>query len=191
MIDSIMNRQTRGIPHTLQSATTAEPQLDDLVVGMIDPLIDDGDAVAFDEFLLDDPDSFDATMSLDATSESPTAIKATMPHVFITTKAEAPDTLDASTGAQKVEAKEPCKLCGFRPKGDPKWFRGSMAKHMKHQHSTQPPKIYKCPYPNCKSEYRNRPDNLRQHQLEKDHFVGGESGRRPSKRKKIDHPGKD
>ncbi|KAL2267428.1 hypothetical protein VTJ83DRAFT_4705 [Remersonia thermophila] len=89
---------------------------------------------------------------------------------------------------QKVEARSCCDICGYRPKGDPQWFKGSMAKHKKLQHSTDPPKIYKCPYPGCTSQYRNRPDNLRQHQIEKNHWAPGEEGpssRRPSKRKKV------
>lgn len=86
----------------------------------------------------------------------------------------------------KSEANSCCELCGYRPKGDPQWFKGSMAKHRKLQHSAQPPTIYKCPYPGCNSAYKNRPDNLRQHQIEKGHFVEGEEPpRRPSKRKKI------
>lgn len=89
---------------------------------------------------------------------------------------------------QKVEADACCDICGYRPKGDPQWFKGSMAKHKKLQHSTAPPKIYKCPYPGCTSQYKNRPDNLRQHQIEKNHWVDGEAttSRRPSKRKKLD-----
>ncbi|KAI0525755.1 hypothetical protein F5B22DRAFT_251966 [Xylaria bambusicola] len=79
----------------------------------------------------------------------------------------------ASSG-QKVEANERCEICGYRPKGDPQWFKGSMAKHKKMQHSTNPPIIYKCPFPGCNSEYKNRRDNLRQHQIEKNHFVGDE-----------------
>lgn len=89
---------------------------------------------------------------------------------------------------QKLElADASCELCGYRPKGDPRWFHGSMAKHKKTQHSTEPPKIYKCPYPGCISAYKNRPDNLRQHQIEKNHFMDGHDGasRRPSKRKKM------
>ena len=90
-------------------------------------------------------------------------------------------------GAPKTEANSCCELCGYRPKGHPQWFKGSMAKHKKLQHSTAPPIIYECPYPGCNSKYKNRPDNLRQHQLEKKHFVDGEEGtaRRPSKRKKV------
>lgn len=93
-----------------------------------------------------------------------------------------------SPSQQKPEMADACcELCGYRPKGDPRWFHGSMAKHKKTQHSTEPPKIYKCPYPGCTSAYKNRPDNLRQHQIEKNHFLEGHDGtsRRPSKRKKM------
>jgi len=85
----------------------------------------------------------------------------------------------------KVEANDCCDICGYRPKGDPQWFKGSMAKHKKLQHANTPPKIYKCPFPGCTSQYKNRPDNLRQHQLDKGHFVEEEGQRRP-KRKKVD-----
>ncbi|KAI1755603.1 hypothetical protein F4782DRAFT_411650 [Xylaria castorea] len=96
-----------------------------------------------------------------------------------------PSTL-ASSG-QKVEANERCEICGYRPKGDPQWFKGSMAKHKKMQHSTNPPVIFKCPFPGCNSEYKNRRDNLRQHQIEKNHFVGDEAAQRPHKRKRREH----
>lgn len=87
---------------------------------------------------------------------------------------------------EKVESDEACDICGFRPKGNSRWFRGSMAKHKKLQHGTAT-EFYKCPYPGCKSQYRNRPDNLRQHQLDKGHFVDDDQDRRPSKkRKKMD-----
>ncbi|GAP82582.1 putative zinc finger protein [Rosellinia necatrix] len=89
----------------------------------------------------------------------------------------------ASSG-QKVEANEPCDICGYRPKGDPQWFKGSMAKHKKMQHSTNPPVIYKCPFPGCNSEYKNRRDNLRQHQIEKGHFVGDETMPRTTNKRK-------
>ncbi|KAI0484681.1 hypothetical protein GGR56DRAFT_36353 [Xylariaceae sp. FL0804] len=96
-------------------------------------------------------------------------------------------TPSSSSGQQqpKTEADECCEICGYRPKGDPQWFRGSMAKHKKMQHSNGPPRIYKCPYPGCNSQYKNRQDNLRQHQIEKNHFVGDEASRRPPKRKRI------
>lgn len=99
----------------------------------------------------------------------------------------------AAIGGSKVGSDSCCDICGYRPEGDPRWFPGSMAKHKKLQHATSPPKIYCCPYPGCSSQYRNRPDNLRQHQIKKGHFVESEEGdagedvvRRPSKRKKID-----
>ncbi|KAK8868005.1 zinc finger protein [Apiospora arundinis] len=92
----------------------------------------------------------------------------------------------AAQQQQKVEANSCCEICGYRPKGDPQWFKGSMAKHKKLQHSTDPPRIYKCSYPGCTSAYKNRPDNLRQHQIEKGHFVEGvDSTGRPAKRKKT------
>lgn len=84
-----------------------------------------------------------------------------------------------------------CHLCDYRPNGDPRWYKGSMAKHMKVKHSAEPDKIYACTYPGCKSQYRNRPDNLRQHKIEKGHWVEGEEAygyggteRRPSKKRK-------
>ena len=72
---------------------------------------------------------------------------------------------------QDVASDEFCDICGYRPKGDPKWFKGSIAKHKKLQHSGEPATIYKCPYPGCTSQYKNRPDNLRQHQIERNHWV--------------------
>jgi hypothetical protein len=98
----------------------------------------------------------------------------------------APKALEQTSATKAVKAPPSCHICGYRPKGDPQWFKGSMAKHMKLQHSTEPPKIYKCPYPGCTSQYKNRPDNLRQHQLEKNHWVEGDevAPRRPSKRRK-------
>lgn len=100
--------------------------------------------------------------------------------------AASPSEAGTSSSGQKAEANSCCEICGYRPKGDPQWFKGSMAKHRKLQHSTEPPKVYRCPYPGCTSAYKNRPDNLRQHQIEKGHFVDGvdEKVRRPSKRKK-------
>ncbi|KAL7919681.1 hypothetical protein ACQKWADRAFT_300484 [Trichoderma austrokoningii] len=87
--------------------------------------------------------------------------------------------------AIKVESDSCCEICGYRPKGDPRWFVGSMAKHMKTIHSENP-QIFRCPYPGCTSQYSKRADNLRQHQIEKGHFVDGEGsqGRRPRKRKR-------
>ncbi|KAI0113684.1 hypothetical protein GGR51DRAFT_506241 [Nemania sp. FL0031] len=80
-----------------------------------------------------------------------------------------------------------CEICGYRPKGDPRWFAGSMAKHKKMQHSNAMPIIYKCPFPGCNSQYKNRRDNLRQHQIEKNHFVGDDTHQSP-KRRHADDP---
>ena len=75
-----------------------------------------------------------------------------------------------------------CEICGYRPKGDPRWFQGSMAKHKKTMHSAGPDKVYHCPYPGCQSAYKNREDNLKQHMKDKGHYV---EDRRPQKRKKV------
>lgn len=85
----------------------------------------------------------------------------------------------------RIESDSQCDLCDYRPKGDPKWFRGSMAKHKKLQHSATTT-MYECPYPGCTSKYKNRPDNLRQHQLEKNHFMDEQEkdGQRPPKRRR-------
>ncbi|KAH7121852.1 hypothetical protein B0J13DRAFT_567358 [Dactylonectria estremocensis] len=80
------------------------------------------------------------------------------------------------SAAISLESSRECELCGYRPKGDPRWFAGSMAKHKKLQHAIVPPKIYRCPYPGCTSEYKNRPDNLRQHQIEKGHYLNNQEG---------------
>lgn len=86
----------------------------------------------------------------------------------------------------KVESSSCCEECGYRPEGDPRWFAGSMAKHKKNKHARSPPTVYHCPYPGCTSKFTSRPDNLRQHQIRKRHFVDGqdECGRRPSKKRK-------
>ncbi|EFX04145.1 zinc finger protein [Grosmannia clavigera kw1407] len=85
---------------------------------------------------------------------------------------EAPSAETPAGQKVEVESDACCQICSYRPKGDPQWFRGSMNKHMKTKHSGEV--IYKCPYPNCNSQYRNRLDNLQQHQREKNHFVGSE-----------------
>ncbi|KAK2592428.1 hypothetical protein QQS21_009880 [Conoideocrella luteorostrata] len=92
-----------------------------------------------------------------------------------------------SMSNDKVEGDMCCDICGYRPKGDPKWFHGSMAKHKKLQHSINPPKVYACPFPGCNSRYQKRADNLRQHQIEKGHFVNRQDGSaRSRKRKKTE-----
>lgn len=112
---------------------------------------------------------------------------------LISPNASAPSKLEPPTAtaaaaaatAAKVESDSCCEICGYRPKGDPRWFVGSMAKHMKTIHSENP-QIFRCPYPGCTSQYSKRADNLRQHQIEKGHFVDGEGnqGKRPRKRKR-------
>lgn len=98
-----------------------------------------------------------------------------------------PSMIDGTASVQTAAANGCCEICGYRPKGDPQWFKGSMAKHKKLQHSTDPPRIYRCMYPGCNSAYKNRADNLRQHQIEKGHFVDGETKQKKSgKRKKMD-----
>lgn len=66
-----------------------------------------------------------------------------------------------------------CFLCDYKPSGDPRWFAGSMSKHMKTKHSGVT-KVFKCPHVGCNSKYTNRPDNLRQHQMKKRHFSSAE-----------------
>ncbi|KAF5027473.1 hypothetical protein F66182_434 [Fusarium sp. NRRL 66182] len=92
----------------------------------------------------------------------------------------------SSSSVAKVKSDMHCELCGYRPEGDPRWFSGSMAKHRKLQHAKEPT-IYRCPYPGCTSQYKNRPDNLRQHQIDKGHFIDGQDvGKRKNKRKRAD-----
>uniref|UniRef100_A0A0D2YCK2 DUF8032 domain-containing protein n=1 Tax=Fusarium oxysporum (strain Fo5176) TaxID=660025 RepID=A0A0D2YCK2_FUSOF len=75
--------------------------------------------------------------------------------------------------ADRGKAKIQFHLCKYEPRGDPRWFRGSMAKHMKLKHSDKPPKVFRCDYPGCGKEYRNRQDNLHQHQRRHGHFTNG------------------
>lgn len=138
------------------------------------PLLDD-----FDEFIdsltVSPPFSLDGVDTGSSSPPSPPAAAVTKP------QPEEP--------AKVVESDACCDICGYRPKGAPQWFKGSMAKHRKLQHSNAPPRIYKCPFPGCVSQYKNRPDNLRQHQIEKNHWVEedkeAKAERRPSKRKKL------
>ncbi|KAI1098834.1 hypothetical protein F4804DRAFT_112267 [Jackrogersella minutella] len=125
-------------------------------------------------------ESFTASPKVSMPFTVPTPPKASTPG-----RAGASPKPPSSSTMQKTEANDSCEICGYRPKGDPQWFKGSMAKHKKMQHSTGPPIIYKCPYPGCNSQYKNRQDNLRQHQIEKNHFVGDEASRRPHKRAKT------
>jgi hypothetical protein len=69
--------------------------------------------------------------------------------------------------------------CDYVPIGAPKWWKGSMDKHIKNQHSNSS-KIYRCDYPGCKSEFKNRQDNLKAHKKEKGHWTERD-GRGPEK----------
>lgn len=120
-------------------------------------------------------------------TESPNPVQ---PDISLPQPPQSDDQTPPQSNNTKTESHEVCELCGYRPKGDPRWFQGSMAKHKKTKHSAGPDKIFKCPYPGCNSAYKNREDNLKQHQKEKGHYIDvdddsqGQS-RRPSKRKKI------
>ena len=174
------------------SGRAAEPPLDDMDAFFNDLVSDAGGntAAAFTVVSPVESQTFDfgpgpAQLPTPTSSCTPSSTQTASP------SAEQPQQPAAETseqqGCQKVEANACCELCGYRPKGDPQWFKGSMAKHKKLQHSAEPPRVYKCPFPGCTSQYKNRPDNLRQHQIEKNHWAQGEEGtsRRPSKRKKV------
>jgi hypothetical protein len=93
----------------------------------------------------------------------------------------------SSASTTKIKSDIGCTLCNYTPKGDPRWFSCSLSKHMRLQHSTKPPIIYRCQYPGCTSQYKNRPDNLRQHQIEKGHLTDGQdTGKRSNKRRKVE-----
>jgi hypothetical protein len=169
---------------------TAEPSLDDMDAFFNDLASEAGNtASAFTVVSPTSPQTIDfgprpAQLPTPAASCTPSSTQTASPAAE---QAQQPAAETAEQNGQKVEADACCDLCGYRPKGDPQWFKGSMAKHKKLQHSTAPPRIYKCPFPGCTSQYKNRPDNLRQHQIEKNHWVQGEEStpRRPSKRKKV------
>ncbi|TVY73848.1 hypothetical protein Focb16_v005959 [Fusarium oxysporum f. sp. cubense] len=81
---------------------------------------------------------------------------------------------ESQSAFSEGKAEVQCDLCPYKPKGDPRWFLGSMAKHMKLKHSDKPPKVFRCNYPGCGKKYRNRQDNLYQHQRKHGHFTNGE-----------------
>lgn len=160
----------------------AEPSLKSEDVALVPaPGMEAGDSMTRQDFQSTQPPlSAPAACASSSSSSSPIASSTSSP------SESAPTAASSSSSLARTEANNCCDICGYRPKGDPQWFKGSMAKHKKLQHSAAPPKIYKCQYPGCSSQYKNRPDNLRQHQIEKRHFVDGEDQRRrPSKRKKL------
>jgi hypothetical protein len=123
----------------------------------------------------------------DTSSARETPMTANSPSVPATAPAASSSSASASASTAKVKSDIGCTLCSYTPKGDPRWFSCSLSKHMRLQHSTKPPIIYRCQYPGCTSQYKNRPDNLRQHQIEKGHFPDGQKiGKRPIKRRKVD-----
>lgn len=145
-------------------------------------------AMTMDHYILDDSQLLPTPGDSAPLSGHSTAMTSQSPSdQAVPTPASASASASAAANAAKTESVSCCSICGYRPKGDPRWFGGSMAKHKKLQHAPTPPKIYQCPFPGCTSQYKNRPDNLRQHQIEKGHFVDGQDvGRRPIKRKKTE-----
>ncbi|TPX06947.1 uncharacterized protein E0L32_011092 [Thyridium curvatum] len=175
-----MSETFEGLIDAFTNQLGNESEQEDKVVGPSDPV--GSSAALIIPAVADDQQHTKPAEQQQKTSSSSTLI--TPP----SSSSSGDDDDTPSDGQSKAtEANSCCEICGYRPKGDPQWFKGSMAKHKKLQHSTSPPKIYKCPYPGCSSQYKNRPDNLRQHQIEKDHWVGGDGpgSRRPSKRKKM------
>lgn len=145
-------------------------------------------ATTWDTLSTNTPAVFSNGVSKASAPSSQPSPKGDRPESDSTTPQSGPGDSEPQPATQKVEADACCEICGYRPKGDPQWFKGSMAKHKKLQHSAKPPQIYKCSYPGCTSQYKNRPDNLRQHKIDKCHFIDGEEEvmhKRPSKRKRL------
>ncbi|KAH6996463.1 hypothetical protein BKA56DRAFT_472639 [Ilyonectria sp. MPI-CAGE-AT-0026] len=171
--------------------TPALDSLDDVIEAMTPHNIDGFDFNLVGRFDVDPQIGFSGAMTIDPGAlGNPQLLPTPEGTVSVggpSTVATSPPSPVPASAATKIESNSCCELCGYRPKGDPRWFGGSMAKHKKLQHATTPPKIYRCLYPGCTSQYKNRPDNLRQHQIEKKHFTDGQEGsQRPSKRKKVD-----
>ncbi|EFQ30755.1 uncharacterized protein GLRG_05899 [Colletotrichum graminicola M1.001] len=208
LMQTIISRicEKEAIKHTTQDTTnvTSEAALDEFIRSTTtalddswesfltvqeDPLAMPTPLTGAQMMMMDDTTLADTVTTFCEAGELPTRPTFPMPPTRSKVDVESFDEMaraSPSGAGQKFELKtsDSCEICGYQPKGDPQWFKGSMAKHKKLQHSTAPPKIYRCPYPGCTSQYKNRPDNLKQHQQDKGHFVDGETGRRPSKRKK-------
>ncbi|KAH7165606.1 hypothetical protein EDB81DRAFT_877976 [Dactylonectria macrodidyma] len=194
LLETIINASQMPRDQSATMDATRTPALDSLddVIGAMTPN-------NIDNFNFDLVGKFDPHMPIDypgAMTVDPNALgnpqlmptpEGTLSAAGPSTAATSPPSPIPGSAATKIESNSCCELCGYRPKGDPRWFGGSMAKHKKLQHATTPPKIYRCPYPGCTSQYKNRPDNLRQHQIEKGHFLDDQEGsQRPTKRKKVD-----
>ncbi|KAK0742184.1 hypothetical protein B0T21DRAFT_125244 [Apiosordaria backusii] len=172
--------------HDPQMGTSRRNDYHKLGIAYIEKLLPDLDNFSASPRRPESPDNSMDDLYLNLNPSSPAAAKPT-PRSH-SASPQPPEDSDQQTA---VEADSKCDECGYRPKGHPKWFKGSMAKHKRLKHSREPPKIYQCPYPGCTSQYKNRPDNLRQHQIEKRHFLDGEEVlmKRPSKRKRVEAAG--
>lgn len=187
-----------GLTGSCGALQQVNPELPDILMEELVPKLSETEAMPLDALDFGDILTYDSPDTSDVSLGSDVPPDPDAPLTVASVEKAVPDVVPAETTAQqaassslKVAAKESCSLCGFRPKGHPKWFRGTMAKHMKNQHSAEPDKIFKCTFPGCKSEYRNRPDNLRQHQIEKGHMMEGDTARRPSKRKRVERSSDD
>jgi hypothetical protein len=187
---SLVGDMFSGLAGSCDALRQSNTELSDVLMEELVPKLPETesmplDALDFGDILYDSPDMSETSLGanvLPVASTKPTSVDRGVPDAAPSERTAEPP----ASSSLKVAAKESCSLCGFRPKGHPKWFRGTMAKHMKNQHSAEPDKIFKCTFPGCKSEYRNRPDNLRQHQIEKGHMMDGDTARRPSKRKRVE-----
>lgn len=190
---SLVSDVFSGLAGNCEALRQGNTELSDVLMEELVPKLSETeimplDALDFGDILTyDSPDMSDASLGADAPPDPDSSLKPAPVESRVPDPVPSENTAQLSASSSlKVAAKESCSLCGFRPKGHPKWFRGTMAKHMKNQHSAEPDKIFKCTFPGCKSEYRNRPDNLRQHQIEKGHMMEGDTARRPSKRKRVE-----
>lgn len=189
---SQVQQQEQLVSAKVESRTPALDSIDDVIGAMTPHHMDGFDFLSVGDFNNTTPHvNFHTPMTIaPETLSTPQVMptpEGTMSAGGPSTAATSPPSPALGHGVNKIESDSCCEICGYRPKGDPRWFGGSMAKHKKLQHATTPPKIYKCPFPGCTSQYKNRPDNLRQHQIEKNHWLEGqEPDRRPSKRKKVE-----
>jgi hypothetical protein len=62
-----------------------------------------------------------------------------------------------------------CSICGFRPKGERKWYKRTMKRHIRHRHNPGYKEAHVCGYEGCERSF-TRVDNLTQHQQNKRHL---------------------
>jgi hypothetical protein len=55
-----------------------------------------------------------------------------------------------------------CPLCDFRPSGEPRWFKRTLARHMGTHLAGDEKKVHHCVYDGCDKSF-TRSDNLAQH----------------------------